>query len=184
MKIPEDEVFKLKIEFEHDPRKGKINGGIGVYFEPHGNPFILPIVKKVIRRLIFDNFNYLPISGDPVFLMETAKLVLGKELLSEYEPYIAKQGTIGGTNAVYMWARFMSKVEKKPTIIIGVPTWENHEKIFASFNFKIIRYPHLTKDRRFNIKDFLETLSGNPSSHVLFHGGPTHNPTGINPTVE
>src|SRR3989338_5299176 len=149
--IPVDEIFQLKAEFEQDPRKGKINGGIGVYLDSKGKPFILPAVKTAISKLEYSNFNYLPLSGDPIFLAETAKLVLGNHLFKLHNDYLAKQGTIGGTNGIYLWARFIKAIDEKPTIIIGLPTWENHVMIFKYFGFKIIVYPHLTGEKKFNL---------------------------------
>ncbi|OGK26097.1 hypothetical protein A2954_04075 [Candidatus Roizmanbacteria bacterium RIFCSPLOWO2_01_FULL_37_12] len=179
--IQEDEIFKLKAEFESDRRQHKINGGIGVYLENKGTPYILPTVKKTANRLKFNNFNYLPLSGDPAFLEQTAKLALGNSLFKENNRYIAKQGTIGGTNAIYMWARFIKEVDKKPKIIIANPTWENHIRMFEYFGFSVIRYPHFTKEKQFNFAALKEILLKNPEAYVLYQGGPTHNPSGINP---
>lgn len=180
-KIQEDEIFRLKAEFDRDPRTGKINGGIGIYLDQFGKPYVHPTVKLAIKKLSFADFNYLPLSGDPVFLKETTRLVLGQTMFKDLDPYIAKQGTVGGTNGIYMWARFIKAMDKKPVIIIGDPTWENHIQILSYFGFTIIKYPHLNKDKEFNITALKEKLSKNPKAYVLLQGGPTHNPTGINP---
>lgn len=180
-KLQEDEIFKLKAEYECDTRKDKINGGIGVYLDNEGKPFILPTIKTAIKKLEFSNFNYLPLAGDPIYLAETAKLILGENLYKEYDEFLAKQGTIGGTNGIYMWARFVKEINKKPTIIIGSPTWENHLRMFSYFGFKIIEYPHLTGEKKFNLLALKKLLIKNPKTYVLFQGGPTHNPIGINP---
>lgn len=180
-KIQEDEIFKLKAEFESDPRKEKINGGIGVYLDDKGKPYILPTVKKAIKRLEFSNFNYLPLSGDTVFLEQTAKLALGSNLFKENDQFIAKQGTIGGTNGIYVWARFIKEIDKRPKIIIGNPTWENHLKILSYSGFKILQHLHLSAKKQFNFPALKKLLFRNPKTFILFQGGPTHNPTGINP---
>ncbi len=182
LKIIPDEIFQLKSEFESDPRKDKINGGIGVYLDEQGNPFVLPIVKKAIKCLKFDNFNYLSLSGDPAFLKETVRTILGGDLFSDMNDVIAKQGVMGGTNGLYIWAKFIKQLNRRPKIVIGSPTWENHERIFTHFGFSIIRHNHLDKDANFNLESFSKALKKHPKTEVLFHAGPTHNPTGINPS--
>jgi len=178
---PDDEIFRLKAEFDKDSRTEKINAGIGIYLDEKGKPFILPVVKKAVKKLEIKNFNYLPLSGDPLYLEESAKIVLGKYLYQETAKKIAKQGTIGGTNALYMWCRLIKAVDNQPVIILSNPTWENHLKMFEYFGFKIIEYPQLKKDRSFNFEGLASTLEKNRSACILFQSGPTHNPTGINP---
>lgn len=180
-KIQPDEIFQLKAEFEKDPRKNKINGGIGIYLDERGEPYVHDVVKKVVKKIKIDNFNYLPIAGDPVFLTETAKLMLGKDLFSEFDNFLAKQGVMGGTNGLFLWGSFIKKIERKPKIIIGEPTWENHERIFQYLGFQIVKYKHLNEKRNFNYEAVKKTIQRNPHAYILFHAGPTHNPTGINP---
>src|SRR3989338_8784326 len=179
-RIQQDEIFKLNTEFQRDPRKEKINGGIGIYLDERGKPYVHPVVRKAIAFLNFHNFNYLPISGDQTFLNETTHTMIGNDLFLKYNKLIAKQGVMGGTNGLYIWASLVKKIHSKPKIIIGTPTWENHQKIFAYLGFKIIAYNHLFKSQLFNINELVTALEKHPKSYILFHAGPTHNPTGIN----
>jgi len=176
-----DEIFSLNTEFTADPRIEKINGGIGIYLDNNSKAFVLPVVKSIATSLDFSNFNYLPISGDPVFLEESSKLVLGDDLYDEFKNQLIKQGVAGGTNGLFVWANLIKLNNPKPTIIIGNPTWENHKKIFNYLGFNIIEYPHLNSDNQFNLAAFEKIIKQYPQNYVLFHGGPTHNPTGINP---
>lgn len=180
-KIPQDEIFTLKTEFEKDNREFKINGGIGIYLDNNGKPYVHPIIKKVIKKLRFDNFNYLPISGDPIFLDESTKLLLGNSLYIKKNRFISKQGVIGGTNGIYLYSSLIKNLNRKAQIIIGIPTWENHNKIFSNLNVKTKTYNHLTNKNEFNYDEIVKLLNKEQKSVVLFHGGSTHNPTGINP---
>ena len=180
-KIPQDEIFTLKTEFEKDNREFKINGGIGIYLDNNGKPYVHPVVQKIIKKLNFDNFNYLPISGDPIFLDESTKLLLGNSLYIKKNRFISKQGVIGGTNGIYLYSSLIKNLNKKTQIIIGLPTWENHNKIFSNLNVKTKTYNHLTNKNEFNYEEIVKLLNKEQKSVVLFHGGSTHNPTGINP---
>lgn len=176
-----DEIFTLHHEFISDKRKNKINGGIGVYLDETGSPFVLPVVKKTIKFLDFNNFNYLPISGNKTYLEETTRLVLGSKLYEKQGGKFAKQGVMGGTNGLFVWGSLIKEFNKNPSLIISNPTWENHKKIFSYLGFKIIEYDHLDKDYNFNLPSLVQALTKNTSAYLLLQGGSTHNPTGINP---
>jgi len=179
--LPSSEIFQLNNEYNTDLRKNKINGNIGVYLDDFGKPYVIPVVKKAISSLSFSNFNYFSISGEPSFLRKTTRLVLGKALFQTCEQAIAKQGVIGGTNGLFIWGNLIKQVKKKPTLILSNPSWPNHEKIFSFLGFNIKRYNHLDVNGSFNLVSLKKAILQNPKAFVLFHGGPTHNPTGVNP---
>lgn len=176
-----DTIFSLNDEYKSDKRSDKINAGIGIYLNNDGEPFVIPIVSRIASKLDFNNFNYLPIQGDKKFLEESTKLVLGNKLYQKYNHLISKQGVTGGTNGIYIWANLIKHSNQKPTIILSTPTWDNHNEILNNFGFKIIKFPQLDKNKQFNIKALTKAVIDNPNSFVLFQGGPTHNPTCVNP---
>jgi len=182
--IPTDEIFQLNNEFLNDKRKNKINGGIGVYLDDEGKPFVLPVVKKAITLLSYTNFNYLPINGDPVFLTESLKLILGNELYTLFQNKVAQQGVSGGTNGLFMWGSLIKQDKKRPSIILGNPTWENHKKIFSYLGFNIIPYNHITSHNEFDFESLKKILLKHTHTYILLHGGSTHNPTGTNPNKQ
>lgn len=179
-----DEIFQINADYEKDIRAEKINGGIGVYFDETGRAYVHSAVKEAIKFLNFTNFNYLPISGDSSFLDETAKILLTDQIFLKNKDRIAKQGVIGGTNGIYIWCNLIKKINSRPKIIMSLPTWENNIKIFSYMGFEIITCPHLIDDERFDFQSFAKVISENPDAYILVHGGPTHNPTGINPSKD
>ena len=44
---PPDPIFHLNASYTQDPHPEKISLGIGAYRDNQGNPWILPVVKKV-----------------------------------------------------------------------------------------------------------------------------------------
>ncbi|OGK14424.1 hypothetical protein A3H80_04835 [Candidatus Roizmanbacteria bacterium RIFCSPLOWO2_02_FULL_37_19] len=182
-KIPlQDEIFELHDEFISDRRKHKVNCAIGIYLDEKGMSYIHPSVKIASRQLTLSNFNYLPIQGDPDFLTLSQELVLGKSLSRIYATRLAQQGVMGGTNGLFVWGNYIKKLHKKPSIIIGMPTWENHTKIFSYLGFRIITYKHLMNNNAFHLEALTDLIVKHPNSYVLLQAGSTHNPTGINPS--
>ncbi|TSC77241.1 MAG: tyrosine aminotransferase [Parcubacteria group bacterium Gr01-1014_31] len=182
--LPEDEIFGLQRAFAADPRPEKLNGAIGVYTDETGKPFVLPVVRQAFEHLQASNFNYLPISGDPRFLELTAKLVFGEQRYATLAPTLAAQGVSGGTNALSLFGSLAKAADRRPTLIIGEPTWENHKKIFDHLGFAWKIFPHLTAAYTFNLTAALAALKTRRPSWVLLHGGATHNPTGVNPAQQ
>lgn len=176
-----DEIFNLNKEFIADPRIDKINGGIGVIVDEKGKPYVLPVVQKVITQIRFDNFNYLPVAGDKEFLANSASIVFGNNLDHQLDANIAKQGVAGGTNGLFILSSFIAQQDNHPRILLSNPTWENHRKIFSYLKFTILEYDHIDNRINFNLSSLTDELKKNPSIYVLFHGGLTHNPTGVNP---
>ncbi len=177
-----DEIFNLNKEFIADPRVNKINGGIGVIVDEDGKPYVLPVVQNVIKQIKFDNFNYLPVAGDKEFLEHSSSLVFGTTLYSQLGSNTAKQGVAGGTNGLFILGSFIASHEKHPRILLSNPTWENHKKIFSYLKFSITEYDHVDSHTNFHLPALIDELKKHPSIYVLFHGGLTHNPTGVNPS--
>ncbi|MDO8559621.1 MAG: aminotransferase class I/II-fold pyridoxal phosphate-dependent enzyme [bacterium] len=182
--LPEDEIFGLQRTFGADPRPGKLNGAIGVYTDETGKPFVLPVVRQAFEHLQAANFNYLPIGGDPRFLELTAKLVFGEQRYGTLAPTLVAQGVTGGTNALSLFGGLARTADRRPTLIIGEPTWENHKKIFDHLGFAWKTFLHLTPAYTFNLAAALAALKTRRPSWVLLHGGATHNPTGVNPAKQ
>lgn len=180
--FPQDTIFSLNDEFKADPRPDKINAGIGIYLDNQGKPFVIPIISKIASKMNFKNFNYLPIQGDAIFLEESAKIILGKKNYLKQKPFISTQGVTGGTNGVYLWANLIKLTVSKPTIILSDPTWDNHNDIFNNSGFKVIKFPQLNQNKQFNFEALKNTIVKHPNAYILFQGGPTHNPTCVNPT--
>lgn len=174
--IDKDPIFELVAKYKADTNPKKINLGIGAFATEFGEPFVLPIIQSVAKELPTNNYNYLPISGDPFFLQKTGELILGNNNFSAEQ--FAMQSTCGGTHACSLYAHF-AKISGIKNIILPIPSWVNHKSIFSDLN--IINIEHLNDNFQFNIEGYLEViLKTNDPTILLLHGGSTHNPTGIN----
>lgn len=176
---PPDPLFHLLEQFKKDPRSHKLNLGIGVFATEQGEPFVLPSIRRAATGYSAENFNYLPIGGHPGFLQKTASLLFG----SSWDPErFVSQGTCGGTQAIAL-VRALAKADGIGDLLLAEPTWVNHRTIFS--DFAIRSFPHLDDEGRPNLAAYRAAIEATDRPSVLLlHGGPTHNPTGLNLSVE
>ena len=76
---PADPIFKLTTEFEEDRRPNKVNLSVGLYRDEQLQTPVLKTVKQAEKYLLDTEKSkeYLPISGNPVFVEETKRLIFG-----------------------------------------------------------------------------------------------------------
>jgi aspartate/tyrosine/aromatic aminotransferase len=177
--VPIDPIFQLLYDYQADERPEKISLGIGLYMDREGSPFVFPSVKKAAQELDVDNFNYQPIGGNRDFLEAVAGLCFPKADSAG----IAKQATCGGTHACRMYADLVLRDDAKRQLLVGTPTWGNHFAVFAGL--ETIRFDHLNEQGLFNLSSYKKVIQeSDPGSILLLHGGGTHNPSGMNASLE
>lgn len=183
-KLPEDPILHLNIDFAADPRKNKVNLGVGTYKDEDGHGLVLSSVRKAESKLLEKKLNkdYLPIVGLKSFLDQSLKLVYGSNF-KESDRIFAAQG-IGGTGALRIGADFLFKLLNQ-NIHFPLPTWPNHKNVFSHAGLKIHSYPYYEPaHHRFNFLGMCDAIKKiAPGETILLHAC-CHNPTGIDPSFE
>ncbi|MDT9587164.1 MAG: amino acid aminotransferase [Candidatus Arsenophonus melophagi] len=184
---PADPILGLAEKFDADPRKKKINLGIGVYKDESGKTPIFTSVKKAEKYLLDQEVtkNYLDISGIAEFADVTQILLFGNhnKIFSESRARTAQ--TPGGTGALRIAAEFLATQTCAKRVWISQPSWPNHENIFKTSGLKSCYYNYY--DAEHHTLDFdgmLASLEHAQRGDVLLLHGCCHNPTGIDPTIE
>ena len=174
---PIDPIFGLNDLFRNDPRGERINLTYGICLEEDGSlPKVFHSVKKA-EEAIFKGEktkNYLPIEGDPEYIRETGRFLLGKHY-QEKTLYGAQ--TVGGTSALRIICDFIQQ-EVTQMVSISHPTWANHPQILEHVGSGIDRYPYW-KDGRFDFQRLYDHIAGLPKKTVVQLQPMGHNPTGI-----
>lgn len=182
-KAAPDPIFSVRTAFEKDPRKDKVNLGIGLYRTSDLKPYLLNSVKKA-EEILFNketNKEYLPILGDSSFIKETMKLVFGNDC---DESLISGIQTVGGTNALRMGGELLAKYVTND-LFLSEPTWENHNRIFGNLGFNITHFPYFDwENKDLDVKGMLNAILKAPSKSVLFLQACCHNPTGLDPSKD
>ena len=179
-----DPILGLNDEFNADPRTNKINLGVGVYKDAHGNTPVLPSVKKAEAQLLENEKtkSYLSISGTAEYALAVQKLLFGNDsqIISDKRVHTAQAP--GGTGSLRIAAEFIKRQLGDVTIWVSEPTWANHIGVFEAAGLKIARYRYYDE----NVKDIdfdavISDLQNAKSGDVLLVHGCCHNPTGIDP---
>lgn len=181
-----DQILALTAEFQmaKEENPDAINGVIGIYTNPSGEPYTPGAVVEAQSRLSFGLAKYLPSAGHEAFLQGAAKMIFGENAEVFNSGRIVAFGTPGGTGAVSLFAKLQRRLSPDRPVLMSDPTWPNHPQIFRDNDIPIRTYPHLNPDgETYNHSAFLKAIrEAPPGTLVLFHSGRTHNPTGVNPT--
>lgn len=186
---PPIEVFLLNKLFTDDTYKNKVNLGVGAYRDENGKPWVLPIVRKMEKKMADDEtllHEYLPVLGLEQFCAASVSMLLGAD-----NPVIASGRTFGvqtlsGTGSLRVGAEFLNKHLKYTTFYYSNPTWENHHLVFVNSGFtqpRTYRYWN-PKTRAIDFEGLIEDLKSAPVNSVIILHACAHNPTGIDPTQE
>jgi aspartate/tyrosine/aromatic aminotransferase len=184
--LPEDPIFSQQISFIADIRPKKVNLGIGAYKDATGNSIVLTCVQKAEKLILEENLNkdYLPIAGEKQYILETAKLIFGKDNEKLLDESIFGAQTVGGTAALRIGGEFLAK-DKNKVVYLPNMTWANHKLVFQRAGIKSDVYPYYNLETHsLDFKEMCKAIKEMPVGSIIVLHGTSHNPTGINPTLD
>jgi aspartate aminotransferase len=178
-----DKIIALIGMFKDDPRKNKVDLGVGVYKDPKGQTPIMRAVRAAEKRLYDEQTTktYLGMAGDPVFNQAIIKLAFGEK--ADMKRLRAAQAP-GGSGALRVLAELINRSRPKATVWLSDPTWPNHIPLLGAAGLKTKTYPYFdAKTGGVRFDAMLAALAkAKPGDVVLLHGC-CHNPTGANLTT-
>jgi aromatic-amino-acid transaminase len=184
---PGDPILGLTEAFVADKRPGKVNLGVGIYYDESGRIPVLRAVKEVEQKLAAESLprGYLPIDGLPAYTQATQKLVFGPESPLLAAGRVVTSQTIGGSGALRVGADMLKKALPNAKIAISSPSWENHRVVFTAAGFDVVEYAYYdAATHGLNFPGMLADLNKlEPGTVVLLHAC-CHNPTGVDLTVD
>ncbi len=176
-----DPILGLMSAFRNDPRKEKIDLGVGVYMDDSGHTPVMKAVKAAEARL-FDvegTKSYQAIPGDALFNERMVRLLLGDghEILTTGR--LSTLQAPGGSGALRVGAELILRAKTDATIWIGTPSWPNHVPLLGGAGLSIRQYPYYdTNLREICVDAMMETLKLVPRGDVVLLHGCCHNPSG------
>ncbi|MEA3003370.1 MAG: aromatic-amino-acid transaminase [Sphingomonadales bacterium] len=174
-----DALLQLIALCDADPRPGKIDVGVGVYRDSHGNTPILRAVKKA-ERILWETQQtkaYLGSQGDARFVELIRPIVFGDSLAAD-ERIVGLQ-TPGGCGALRLGADLIGKANPKARIHVGQPTWPNHAPLIECAGVEMVSYDYYDSGARLILFDrMMAALENAPAGDLVLLHGCCHNPTG------
>jgi aromatic-amino-acid transaminase len=182
---PRDPILGLNEQYNADTRTGKVNLGVGVYYDDEGRIPLLDAVSKAETARIEAHAarGYLPIEGIPGYNKGAQTLLLG-----EGSPLIAAgrvltAQALGGTGALKIGADFLKQLLPDSKVVISNPSWENHRALFERAGFLVETYPYYdAATHGLDFPGMLASLQALPEQTIVVLHACCHNPTGVDPT--
>ena len=178
-KLPEpqpDPLLQLIGKYREDTREEKIDLGVGVYRDDHGNTPVLEAVKEAENRLQQEqkSKSYLGLTGDNEFVES-----LGMLLFNSDAPYVYGAQTPGGSGALRLAAEIYNIAHPQGTLWIGQPTWPNHLPLTESAGVTVSTFEYFSKSSQQILFDnMLAAVDKASAGDAIILHGCCHNPTG------
>ncbi|GHB29537.1 amino acid aminotransferase [Salinicola rhizosphaerae] len=180
-RVPGDAILGLIEAYNQDPNPQKVDLGVGVYRDSHGNTPIMRAVKQAEARLLENEKtkSYIGSHGDPRYGKVVLPLVLGADSAVLAANRASLTQSPGGTGALRLAADFIKTNLPGKSIWLSDPTWPNHLGIFEAAGIAIHKYPYVSADNRLDFDGMLATLKTIPQGDVVLLHACCHNPSGF-----
>ena len=185
MRLPDapiDPILLSAVAFSQDGRDGKVNLGIGMYYDESGRVPLMRAVRAAEERLMQAGrpWVYGAMEGHERLRALAPTLLFGPEGSKDTGEGCAAIQTLGGTGALTLGGEVLHAVLDAPVVAVSTPSWPNHVPIFRRLGYAVRSYRYF--DPATNALDFdgmIEDLSRLPPRSVVILHGCCHNPTGV-----
>jgi aromatic-amino-acid transaminase len=179
---PADALLALIKLHNSDPRVDKIDLGVGVYRTGQGDTPVFGAIKAAEAKLVAeqDSKAYLGPEGDMGFVEKLMPYIFGKDA-PDMGGRIEGMQTPGGTGSLRL-ALAMVKRAGYNRVIVGKPSWPNHNQICADLGLDVLEFNHATADGQPDMDALRAAVTGAGDDDAILLHGCCHNPTGIDYT--
>jgi aromatic-amino-acid transaminase len=180
-----DPILSLNEAYGNDPRPGKINLSIGIYFDDDGHIPVLRCVREAEAQLLAEGAAkpYLPIEGAPACRRAVQQLLFGPDHEAVRSNRIATLQTVGSSGGLKVGADFLKRWFPDSQVWVSDPTWDNHRSMFEGAGLAVHTYPYYdAATGGLNFDGMLATLRTLPARSIVLLHACCHNPTGVDLT--
>lgn len=177
-----DPILSLNEAFQKDPRAGKINLSIGIYFDNDGRIPMLPSVRAAELAVVeaAGPRPYLPMEGAANFRSAVQGLLFAAQHPAIAAGRIATIQGVGSSGGLKVGADFLKRYFPDSKVYLSDPTWDNHRAVFEGSGHVCETYPYYdpaTGGVRFDA--LLASFQALPARSVVLMHACCHNPTGV-----
>ena len=180
-----DPILSLNEDFQKDPRPGKINLSIGIYFDDAGRIPVLDSVRQAEMKVVARNAPkpYLPIEGAANFREEVQKLLFGAGHEALAAGRVATIQSVGSSGGLKVGADFIARWLPGSEVWVSDPSWENHRSMFEGAGLAVHSYPYYDASTGALAFDAMyDALGRIPAKSIVLLHACCHNPTGVDLT--
>jgi aromatic-amino-acid transaminase len=179
-----DPILSLNEDFQKDPRPGKINLSIGIYFDDAGRIPVLASVRRAEQQVARDAPKpYLPIEGAANFRAAVQALLFGADHEAIGAGRVATIQSVGSSGGLKVGADFIARWLPGSEVWVSDPSWENHRSMFEGAGLAVHDYPYYDAATGGLAFDAMcRALRALPAKSVVLLHACCHNPTGVDLT--
>ncbi|MCF6753619.1 aspartate/tyrosine/aromatic aminotransferase [Pseudomonas stutzeri] len=180
-RVPGDPILGLLDAFRADANPAKLDLGVGVYKDAHGQTPIPRAVKLAEQRLVDSEKtkSYIGGHGDAQFGALLMRLVLSPRAVALAEDRAGCTQAPGGTGALRLAGEFIARCLPGRTLWLSDPTWPIHQTLFAAAGVPLQHYPYVGADNRLDREGLFAALERIPAGDVVLLHACCHNPSGF-----
>jgi aspartate/tyrosine/aromatic aminotransferase len=176
-----DAILGLMAKYRTDTSPLKVDLGVGVYRDLHGNTPVLECVRRAERAVLAAQTTraYVAAAGREEFNRAVEELILGHEHTARRDRRTRTAQTPGGCGALRVGAELIRAAAPAVTVHVSDPTWGNHMPLLGSSGLRLDTYPYYDNAAHaLRFDAMLERLAGAAEGDVVLIHACCHNPTG------
>ena len=185
--IPPDPILGLITAYSADSNPDKIDLGIGVYRDEHGNTPMLNCVVEAEKTMIARQTTktYLGPPGVAGFNSAITDVIFGADSDAVQQGRICTVQTPGGTAALRVAGDLLKLAKPEAGIWASNPTWANHIPVFAAAGVAMHSYPYFdAQNSTLLYDDMIAALQQRGSGDIVLFHACCHNPCGVSPNPD
>lgn len=182
-----DPILGLSAAFKEDPNPHKIDLGVGVYKDEHGNTPILKAVSMAQALLQEKESSkvYITPQGHQGYINSMLNLMLGENADVLADGRVAAVQAPGGCGALRILAELLVRVNENTVVWVSDPTWANHIPLLGDAGIILKTYPYFDKaTASIKFDAMMDCLKDVKEGDVVLLHGCCHNPTGADLSKE
>jgi aspartate/tyrosine/aromatic aminotransferase len=180
-RLPADPILGLMAAFRADADPHKVDLGVGVYRDDHGDTPIPKAVRQAEQAVLArqNTKSYVAAAGNPGFNQAMERLVFGADHPAVTNGRVRTIQAPGGCGALRLGAELIRAASPDSVVHVSTPTWANHIPLLSGCGLKLERYPYFDPATGgVSFGAMVSTLERLPARAVVLLHASCHNPTG------
>ena len=176
-----DPILGLMAAFRADTDPHKVDLGIGVYRDEHGNTPVPDAVRRAEADVLARQTTktYVGPAGNAGFNQAMEQLVLGPQHPALAAGRVRSVQTPGGCGALRLGAELIRTADPDAVVHVSTPTWANHVPLLTGSGLRLERYPYFDPaSGGVQFEAMTAALERLPARAVVLLHASCHNPTG------